>query len=164
MNGLTIDEALAKDAIILTDIAFKAKHTWNYPEKYFKIWKNELTITKKYIETNTVYIAKQDSTPIGFYSLAYNRDTFYSGEVLVEKGHWLEHIFVLPEYHKKRIGTALLTHAHTICKNQKINTLFVFADPFAKGFYEKQGARFKYMSKSSIKDRLIPVYEFDIKG
>ncbi len=47
---IQIVRAAYTDSNILTDIAFSAKRTWNYPEEYYKIWKNELTITELYWE------------------------------------------------------------------------------------------------------------------
>jgi hypothetical protein len=54
---------------ILTSISYKAKRHWNYPEEYFDIWKNELTITEKYITDNRVYTYLIDEEIIGYYSI-----------------------------------------------------------------------------------------------
>ena len=92
-------------------------------------------------------------------SIVNNEKDFYSGEILVEKGYWMEHIFILPEFHKMGIGSKLIQHVKDICVEKGIQKLLIFVDPNAKGFYDSIGARFKYESKSSIPNRLIPVYE-----
>ena len=161
--SLKICKAESINALLLTEIAFAAKKHWNYPEEYFEIWKDELTITEKYIADNTVFNAILQNKIVGFYSIVHNPEDFYSGEVFVKKGYWLEHIFILPEYHKKGVGSMLINHAKEQCRQKKLNELFIFVDPFARGFYDKIGAEFLYDSKSSISDRLIPVYALSCK-
>ena len=159
---MIIKEANIRDAETLTRIAFKAKRFWNYPEEYFEIWRDELTLSSEYILKNSVFVAYENKHIIGFYSIVYNTENFYSGKVLVEKGFWLEHIFVLPDHHQNGVGKELIKHAINYSKKNGINSLKIFVDPFAEGFYKKMKATFKYMSPSSIKDREIPVYELFI--
>ncbi|MBN2520833.1 MAG: GNAT family N-acetyltransferase [Bacteroidales bacterium] len=151
------------EAGILTQIAFSAKRHWNYPEEYFKTWENELTIIPGYIHKNAVFVAEVDKKIVGFYSIVNNPNDFYSGKIPVEKGFWLEHIFVLPDFHKKGIGTNLIKHAINFSKKNRIKKLMIFVDPNAEGFYKKMNALYKYSSPSSIEGRKIPVYEFIIK-
>lgn len=150
------------DHKVLTEISFAAKRHWNYPESYFDIWKDELTITKDYIIENLVFKAVYKNIVVGFYSITENKSDFYSGEIFVAKGFWLEHIFVRPDFHKLGIGRMLIDHAKKISMETGINTLLIFVDPFAKGFYDKIGALHLYDSKSSIPGRHIPVYELKI--
>lgn len=146
----------------LTEIAFAAKRSWNYPEDYYEFWKVELTITKDYINQNVVYKVQVNNKSVGFYSIVNNESDYMSGGVLIQKGYWLEHFFILPEYQGKGIGRLLIEHAKLVSKELGIEELFIFVDPFAKAFYEKTGARFLYDSKSSIPGRMIPVYGFEI--
>jgi GNAT superfamily N-acetyltransferase len=147
------------DAAILTNIAFSAKRHWPYPESYFTIWHKELTITCDYITAHTIYKIIRDNTVAGFYSIVHNAKDFYSGEVFVQKGFWLEHLFIRPEYHNQGMGRMLTDHAKKVAKSQGIDALLIFVDPNAKGFYDKIGADFLYDSKSSIPGRMIPVYK-----
>ena len=55
--ALTINPASTADADILTRLSFASKGYWGYPEEYFEIWKDELTITPAYILENDVFIA-----------------------------------------------------------------------------------------------------------
>lgn len=57
---ITIRQAKDIESDILTAISFAAKRYWDYPEKYFTIWKEELTITSNYINDNIVFIAEVD--------------------------------------------------------------------------------------------------------
>jgi hypothetical protein len=44
----TIEFANVNNSERLTEIAFSAKKYWNYPNEYYEIWKNELTINEEY--------------------------------------------------------------------------------------------------------------------
>lgn len=157
-----ITSAKNEDSKDLTTISFESKGFWKYPNDYMKIWSKELTITPKYINQNIVFTYNINSKIVGFYSIINNPNDNYIGDIYIKKGYWLEHIFILPEFHKQGIGTKLISHALQYCKIHNINELYVFSDPYAKGFYEKLNASFLYNSKSSIPNREIPVYSFKI--
>ena len=69
LQKIQIKKAKITDSNILTEIAFSAKRHWGYPDEYFHIWKDELTITKNYIYQNIVYKAQTDNLILGFYSI-----------------------------------------------------------------------------------------------
>jgi len=154
--------AFPKEGNILTEIALAAKRTWNYPESYFEIWKNELTISKEYIEKNIVFVYEKREHVVGFYSIVSVIEDFWAGNVLVKKGFWMEHLFIKPSFQHKGIGKKLMKHALTYCEENWIDELKIFVDPNAIGFYEKMGATFIQNSPSSIEGREIPVYGFTI--
>lgn len=162
VKEISINEANDSDFETLTEISFSAKRHWNYPENYFDIWKDELTITEEYINKNIVYKALFLDTILGFYSIVENENDFLANDIFVKKGFWLEHIFIRPEFHKIGIGRLLIDHAKMISKSKGISNLLIFVDPFAKGFYNKIGAEFLYESNSSISGRLIPIYDLKI--
>jgi maltose O-acetyltransferase len=162
MENLIIRRATENDEIILSDIAFHAKKHWEYPSAYYEIWKEELAISKSYINENLVYIAEIDGNAVGFYSIVNIAEDFYADEVQVKKGFWLEHVYVLPGNHKKGIGTKLMQNAINCCRENNILKLQIFVEPYSVGFYDKIGADYVGDSKSSIKDRSVPVYEINI--
>jgi maltose O-acetyltransferase len=156
--------ALPGEAEILTEIAYAAKRTWKYPETYFEIWKDELTITKDYIKDNIVFVAESGNQLVGFYSIVVVQNDFMAGNVMVKKGFWLEHLFIKPSFQNKGIGQILMEHALNYCEENWIDELKIFVDPHATGFYEKMGAKFMEHSASSIEGREIPVYFFIINS
>ena len=162
LEKIQIRQAHDIDSDLLTEISFAAKRHWNYPDNYYDLWKDELTITKDYINQNIVFKALYQDSVIGFYSVIENETDFFAGETFVKKGFWLEHIFIKPEYHKLGIGLLLINHAKQVSKDFGISDLLIFVDPYAKGFYDKVGAEYLYDSKSSIPDRMIPVYGLKI--
>ena len=155
--------ALPDEAEILTEISFGAKRTWKYPESYFEIWKDELTITKDYINDNIVFVAEKGKQVVGFYSIVVIQNDFLSDNVLVKKGFWMEHLFIKPSFQKKGIGRKLMEHALKYCEENWMDELKIFVDPHAVGFYEKMGAAFIENSPSSIEGREVPVYGFKIE-
>ncbi|MBN1186655.1 MAG: GNAT family N-acetyltransferase [Bacteroidales bacterium] len=159
VQDLIIENVNENEAHVLTEIAFEAKKHWNYPNHFYDIWKEELTITPGYIEKNIVNKAVFCGEIVGFYAIVENKSDFWSGEVFVQRGFWLEHIFVKPNFHNQGIGIKLIEHAKIEAHNRGVEHLLIFADPNARGFYDKMGASFLSLSKSSIADRLIPIYE-----
>jgi maltose O-acetyltransferase len=162
--NVNIRIALPGEAGMLTEIAFAAKRTWKYPDSYFEIWKDELTITKDYINSNIVFVAESDNQLVGFYSIVVVQNDFKAGNVMVKKGFWLEHLFIEPSFQRKGIGRLLMEHALNYCEENWIDNLKIFVDPHATGFYDKMGARFLENSLSSIEGREIPVYFFIINS
>ena len=162
LRKIEIRQAQPIESDLLTEISFAAKKHWNYPDNYYDIWRDELIITKDYIHQNIVFEALYQNSVLGFYSIIENEADFYTGDIFVKKGFWLEHIFIKPAYHALGIGMLLINHAKQVSRDSGITELLIFADPNAKGFYDKVGAEYLYESKSSIPGRMIPVYGLKI--
>jgi GNAT superfamily N-acetyltransferase len=160
--NISIRKAFQEEHELLSTIALLAKKHWNYTEEYYEAWKDELTITPEYINKNIVFVAVLQDVVVGFYSIVKVPEDFLAGDILVKKGYWLEHIFILPRFHKQGIGNKLIKHAIQIAKEKGITSIKVFVDPFTAGFYNKIGAKQIGNSKSSIKGRIIPVYEIEV--
>jgi len=144
---------------LLTKIAFLAKKTWNYPNEYMKVWKDELTITPVYISENIVFVFEEENHVKGFISLAKNNEERMVGNNYIEKGYWMDHLFIHPKFQNLGIGKQLMFYLQNYCKKNGIASLLVFVDPFAVGFYKKLGALFVRISASSIPGRELPVYK-----
>jgi len=144
---ITVRKALPADSQALTRISFAAKGYWNYPEEYFKIWKDELTISGEYTEKNIVYTAEACNVLAGFYSIAHNNE-----------GYLLDHLFILPQFIGRGLGTALIRHAKAVCRDIGCGRLKIFADPHSRGFYLKIGAVYIGEYPSSIPGRNIPLF------
>lgn len=142
-----IRKAQDTDAQQLTRIAFSAKQHWGYPEEYYQIWENELTITPSYISGNDVYLASEGDNIRGFYS------------VIVWQGEpYLDHIFIDPSFLKRGIGSQLIQHLIQNQREKGIAQLKVLVDPNAVGFYNRMGAAFIEYVPSNIAGRVIPLY------
>ncbi|MZP28643.1 GNAT family N-acetyltransferase [Heliobacterium undosum] len=157
-----IRKALPKESAIITEISFLSKQYWNYPKEYFEIWKDELTITAEYIERNIVFVAEVDGKIIGYESVVEVKEDFWAGNVFVQKGFWLEHMFIHPSYIGKGIGSKLIFFIKTFCREAGISSLNIFSDPYAKGFYEKMGAMYIRESPSSILGRTVSLFSLQV--
>jgi maltose O-acetyltransferase len=155
---INIRKAIPEDSPVLTEISFAAKRHWHYPEEYYQIWRDELTISPEYIKQYEVYAAEAGSTVVGYCSVVKAEKEYWVGKIFVEQGYWLEHIFIRPEFIGKGTGTRLVQFIAMKCRKNKIDKLYVFAEPNAAGFYDKIGAVRLRESVSSIAGRTLPVY------
>jgi GNAT superfamily N-acetyltransferase len=162
--SLSVREASVSEHAVLTDISFASKQYWNYPNEYFEIWKEELTISPAYIKSNVVYVAEVKGRVIGYISLVELQTDFRAGNIILNKGFCLEHIFILPEYIGKGIGSSLIATLKEKCKEMKITKIYIFSDPNAKGFYDKLEACYLGESPSNIEGRSVSVYALQINN
>lgn len=160
---ISIRKAEVQDSDDLTRIAFAAKRYWQYPEEYFDVWKQELTLTPDYILQNRVYIANVEEKVAGFVSIVEVTADFYAGELLIRQGFWLDHIFIQPEFIGKGAGSELMAFVTDWCKEAGISFLHILSDPHAQGFYDKLGAQFIKEVPSNIQGRNVLLYKLQIK-
>jgi maltose O-acetyltransferase len=155
-----IRRAEKNEAQLLTDLSFRSKAYWGYPESYFQIWKDELTLTAAYIEKNDVFVFETEERIAGYYSMVkLDADLEISG-IRLEKGFWLEHMFVLPDHIGRKIGSHLFKDLADRCEEKGIAQLKILADPNARVFYEKMGCRYHRDVPSTIKGRTTPLLSF----
>ena len=148
------------EASILTEISFESKGYWGYPQEYFAIWKNELTISPEYIEKHDVFVFENEGTVIGYYTIVELPEKIFCSGIEIHKGFWLEHMFVDPGYIEKTIGTQMFVHLQKRCRARRIKELGILADPNSRGFYEKMGCKFIMEYPSTITNRTTPYLLF----
>lgn len=158
---MPIRHATTGDAPTLTVLSFESKGHWEYPEEYFEIWKNELTITSEYIQKNDVFVWEEESKILGYYSIVKLKDDVEFAGIIIEKGYWLEHMFLLPVYLGRGIGTTLFAHLRKWCEMREIGELKILADPHSIGFYKKMGCKYQREYPSSIPGRTTPLLSLD---
>ncbi|MCP3921120.1 MAG: GNAT family N-acetyltransferase [Desulfobacterales bacterium] len=163
MVASIIRSARASENKTLTELTFESKGFWNYPEKWFKIWNEELTITSDYIKKNIVYVAESDGALSGYFSVVKRTSDFKIEDVIVEKGYFLDHIFIKPSFIRKKIGTKLITHALKLCKKMGVEKLKVMADSNCRGFYEDTDAAYLGEIPSNIENRTVSLFEYIIE-
>lgn len=156
MNTTQIRAALKTDSEILTKISFKAKSYWDYPNEYFEIWNDELTISEQYVKENNVFVMELNQSTIAYYSIVSLKESIRFSSVEISKGYWLDHMFVLPDYIGRGFGNQMITHLKGVCNQQRIKQLRVLADPNSKGFYEKMGFQYLKEFPSTIEGRTTP--------
>lgn len=151
-----IQQAHSHAASELTRISFLSKSIWNYPNHYFEIWKDELTITDRYINDHSVYIYWSNGQIVGYYSLVQADSSFLINGIKLHAGIWLDHMFVLPPHMKNGIGTKFCDHLKSLAKQHRWQTIHVLSEPNSVGFYSLQGFILNIQVPSSIPGRTTP--------
>jgi GNAT superfamily N-acetyltransferase len=161
----TIRPAAVSNAAALTRVAKASKRYWNYPDAYYDIWEEELTITWEYIAKNTVFAVETVSGEvIAFYAVVKLDQDLRFRAMVLEKGVWLDHMFITPARIGQGLGRLMFTHLSQWCRAEAVPGLRLLADPHAKGFYEKMGCRYIKEVPSTIAGRTTPMYELLISG
>ena len=146
-----------EEAQILTRLSFESKGYWAYPKEYFDVWKPELTITSDYIEKNDVLVFESEGAIVGYYSIVELENGIEVSGIKIEKGYWLEHMFIAPKYIGRGIGKIMFEHLRKRCEIKGIRQLGILSDPNAKGFYEKMGCNYQGEFPSTIAGRTTPL-------
>ncbi|MGD9009461.1 MAG: GNAT family N-acetyltransferase [Desulfobacteraceae bacterium] len=152
-----IRSAKRSEAGILTKISFESKGHWGYPKAFFDLWTDELTISSDDIQNNDVFVVEKKNAIVGYYSIVELTDDIDVSGIRINKGFWLEHMFIEPSSIGKGIGTKMFDHLRDRCRSRGITELGILADPNSKGFYEKMGCEYKGEYPSSIKGRTTPL-------
>jgi len=158
-----IRKAERNEAQILTELSLASKRHWDYPEKYFKIWQSELTITVDYLSNHNVFVYEFEDCIFAYYSLMTLAEDQLVGKVVIPAGTWLEHMFVHPEKIGKTIGAQLFNHMINVAGNERIRQIQILADPHSRYFYEKMGCRYIKEFPSSISGRTTPYLIFRLE-
>ncbi|MFG3433140.1 GNAT family N-acetyltransferase [Lysinibacillus fusiformis] len=121
--------AQVADSIILSNLAYRSKAYWGYTEDFLQKCKEKdaLTVTKDYIENNSVYLIESDNKVIAFYSFAINEQK-------------LDALFLDPDYIGKGLGKIIWNHLLNKAKELELREFTIDSDPNAEGFYLKMGA------------------------
>ena len=159
---MNIRRAIPQDSATLTEISFASKGYWNYPPEYFEIWKNELTITAAYIETNHVYLIEENGRPVGYYAVVILEEEIPLPVFVMEPGVWLEHVFVRPEEIGRGYGRRLMRHLGETAAREKWEEIKILVDPHACDFYQKLGATFIKDVPSNIEGRTVAYFKWSL--
>lgn len=143
--------ALEEEAAVISDIAIESKAYWGYSEEFIKACKDDLTITKQYIEENHVYVLEDQEEFVGFF--AFERAKVDS----------LDFFYILPKFIGKGFGKVMWNNVIQKAQKLGIKSFTIDSDPHAKGFYKKMGAKQIGQTSSTVfKDRLLPLMKVTI--
>ncbi|MEM9921223.1 MAG: GNAT family N-acetyltransferase [Bacteroidota bacterium] len=126
---MTVRNAVVEDAPRLSDIAYAAKAHWGYPAAWLELWRDDLTITASFIASKPVFkLVGELGEIIGFCAF-------------VEEEHilWVDHLWIAPEYIGKGYGRKLFREAFARVRKPHHRQAKVISDPYASGFYQKEG-------------------------
>lgn len=142
---MLFEKATEKDAVELTELTLRSKAFWGYSPIQIEGWRDELTVTPNYIQSNQVFklIGK------GYYA-------FSIAQAKVAK---LDFLFVEPDQIGQGYGQILLDNCIDRLKNYDVERIVLDADPNAEKFYIKNGFSVIGQLPSSIENRFLPIME-----
>jgi len=137
----------AEDYTKLTDICQNTKKHWGYPDYLIDLWKDELTITPRYIRNNYVLKAENERGEIlGFGSISKDP---------VSSVYEITHLWILPDCINKNIGRYLLETLEMKASHK--NIVKAVSDPEMVPFYQKNGYQKVGEVKSKPDGRKLPL-------
>ena len=144
---LHISKPDAEDYNELTEICLKSIKHWGYPNFLIEIWKEELTITPRYIRNHDLLkIENEHGEILGFGSMKKDHlKDFYE----------IDHFWVLPEYIEGNAGKLLLENLEKKVAPQKM--IKVVSDPNTLLFYQNSGYLKVGETKSKPDGRSLPI-------
>ena len=145
---MKIEKAVTNDAKGLTELTIRSKSHWDYGEQQMEEWRDELTITEKYIDDNQIYKLVMED---------------YAFHPINKTDIKLNYLFVEPEFIGKGYGKALLMDFLRRIENTEFKTVTLDADPNVEQFYGGFGFRVIGKLESAIKDRFLPVMQLEIQ-
>lgn len=105
---------------------------------------------------NEVWVYETEGKVVGYYSLVRLESDLHLECITLQKGLWLDHMFLLPSVIGTGIGGAMMDHLKTICTERGFRRVDLLADPYARGFYEKMGCSYVEEVASTVAGRTTP--------
>ena len=152
MIALCIRLARIDEAPGLSELCVRSKASWGYDEAFMALARVALQVNPEQIERDDVWVATgADGEVAGIVALGPGErpDTLD-----------LDKLFVEPQQIRSGVGRALLAHAIIEARRRGADRLTILADPYAAGFYERNGAQLIGEAPSNgIPGRSLPLYE-----
>jgi GNAT superfamily N-acetyltransferase len=151
---MLIVRARPDDAAALTHIAFSAKRSWSYAEKWIEAWRDVLTITPDFVASHDTYAATVEECIVGFYALGQEGDRMQ-----------LLHLWVSPDAMGRGLGRSLFAHALARTRDLGFRNLEIESDPNAEGFYQRMGAHRVAVRNTEMEgqQRELPILIYEIE-
>lgn len=149
--NLTFVPASAEDVVLLSQTAYRSKMIWAYSAEQMDLWIEELTLTAVYIQRN--YTFKM-----------YDAEQFVGFLTVIKKGSILEidHLWLLPGNLLKGYGKEAFRFICKLAAELGCERMQLYAEPHAKGFYERMGGKVLRRVESKIPGRFLEIYEFRV--
>ncbi|CAG9621256.1 GNAT family N-acetyltransferase [Sutcliffiella rhizosphaerae] len=135
----------------LSDLALRSKAYWAYDKTFIEACREDLTITKHYIENNPTYVLKNKNEMLGFFSFDRKRGK-------------LDFLYLDPSVIGMGIGKKLWVHVVTTAEGLNMTSFEIDSDPHAEAFYIKMGAkRIGEIESTVFKGRKLPLLKYEVK-
>jgi predicted N-acetyltransferase YhbS len=139
----------------LSELCVRSKASWGYDEAFMALARVVLQVNPEQIAAGDVWVATgADGEVAGMVALGPSEqpDTLD-----------LDKLFVEPQRIRSGVGSALVAHAIDEARRRGTKRLTILSDPYAAGFYERNGARLIGQAPSdAIPGRSLPLYEITL--
>ena len=144
--------ARIEEASALSELCVRSKATWGYDEAFMALARAVLQVSHEQIAAGDVWVATAaDGEVAGMVSLGPSEQPNTLD---------LDKLFVEPHRIRAGVGRVLLTRAIDEARRRGATRLTILSDPYAAGFYERNGARLIGKAPSdAIPGRSVPLYE-----
>ncbi len=149
---MKIEKAASNDCSVLTELTKKSKAYWGYSEEQILKWKDNLTISKEYIENNNTFKLTIENKVLGYYSYIIYKENYVK----------LDNFFLLPDCIGKGFGNILMIDFLKRIKQESFEKIILNSEPNAENFYLKFGFRKIGEFETSIKNRFMPIMEMKL--
>ena len=149
---MTVRQARADEAAVLTELAMRAKASWGYDDAFMAACRDELTLTPERMAAWQVWVAEVEGEIAGMVALN------------LADGAEVEDFFVEPAFQGRGVGGALMAQLLDAARAAGPGTLEVDADPNAEAIYARLGfATFSRSPSGSIPGRWLPRMRMDLR-
>jgi predicted N-acetyltransferase YhbS len=139
----------------LSELCVRSKASWGYDDAFMALARVVLQVNPEQSAAGDVWVATgADGEVVGMVALGPSEqvDTLD-----------LDKLFVEPQQIRSGVGSALIAHAIDEARRRGAKRLTILSDPYAAGFYERNGARLIGEAPSdAIPGRSVPLYEIKL--
>jgi GNAT superfamily N-acetyltransferase len=152
---LFIRPARIEEASTLLELCLRSKAAWGYDEAFMALVRIAFEGMQEQVMAGDVWVATgADGEVAGMVALGPSEQPNTLD---------LDKLFVEPQRIRTGVGRALLAHAIIEARQRGAKRLTILADPYAAGFYERNGARWIGEAPSdAIPGRSLPLYEINL--
>ena len=151
----SIRPARVEEALALSKLCVRSKASWGYDEAFMALARDVLEVSPEQIAAGDVWVATAPGGSVaGMVALGPSEQ---SNTLDLDK------LFVEPQRIRTGVGRVLLAHAVIEARRRGANRLTILADPYAAGFYERNGARrIGEAPSDAIPGRSVPLFEITL--
>lgn len=149
---LTITRPTPEDAQELNEVAFASKKYWGYPDEWFILWQDDMTITPQVLASRDFYVGENKKGIVFIYSISKVADGTCE----------LEDAWIAPPFIGQGFGRLMFDHIRLTLKAINCTRLLIVSDPNAEGFYLKMGAERIGERLSKPDGRMLPLLEYKV--
>jgi N-acetylglutamate synthase-like GNAT family acetyltransferase len=150
--GLRLRAANPGDLAALTALCLRSKAVWGYDAAFMEACRDELTLTRRDLDTSQIQVAERDGVVVGVAQVS-----------VAGAQASLDKLFVEPRMLRTGAGRELFAWCVEAARKQGARALAIEADPGAADFYHRMGAhRVGIAPSGSIPGRMLPLLKLDL--